>query len=55
MAHEQGGPGYDGPELFGWQPVTNFDAFGPDLDEAPTAIVRLAPIYVEASWEHERG
>jgi ABC-type polysaccharide/polyol phosphate transport system ATPase subunit len=55
MAHEQGVRTYDGAELFGWQPVASFEAYGPSLDPAPTAIVRLAPLYVEASWEHERG
>ncbi len=35
----------------GWQPLTHFDVIGPDLDESPSGIVRLAPVYVAASWD----
>jgi ABC-type polysaccharide/polyol phosphate transport system ATPase subunit len=42
-----------GAELLGWQPVAEFEVHGPELDEAPTGIVRLAPLYVEAEWEVE--
>jgi ABC-type polysaccharide/polyol phosphate transport system ATPase subunit len=40
-----------GDELIGWQPLTEFDVYGPELDAAPRAVVRLSPIHVEASWE----
>jgi len=40
-----------GDELIGWQPLTEFDAYGPELDAAPRAVVRLSPIHVESSWE----
>ena len=40
----------DGPELFGWQPIAKFDVFGSDIDEAPRAILRLAPIQLASSW-----
>jgi ABC-2 type transport system ATP-binding protein len=43
----------DGPELLAWQPVTHFDVYGPDLDRAPTAVVRLAPLSVASSWSLE--
>lgn len=37
-----------------WHPAAHFDVAGPDLDEPPRAIVRLAPVHVEAEWEVER-
>jgi ABC-type polysaccharide/polyol phosphate transport system ATPase subunit len=40
-----------GDELVAWQPLTSFDIYGPELDAAPRAIVRLSPIHVESSWE----
>ncbi|HXF56072.1 MAG TPA: ABC transporter ATP-binding protein [Actinomycetota bacterium] len=40
-----------GRDLLAWHPVAHFDVAGADLDEAPKAIVRLAPVHVEASWE----
>jgi len=40
-----------GDELVAWQPLTSFDVYGPELDAAPRAIVRLSPIHVESSWE----
>ncbi len=43
-----------GEELIGWQPLTEFDAYGPELDAAPRAVVRLSPIYVESSWTIDR-
>jgi len=45
----------DGSELLGWQPIAQFDVYGPELDAAPRAVVRLAPIQVEASWEIDRS
>ena len=35
----------------GWQPVAHFDVIGPDLDESPAGIVRLAPVHVAARWD----
>ncbi|MDQ6819900.1 MAG: ABC transporter ATP-binding protein [Actinomycetota bacterium] len=41
----------NGTELIGWQPMTHFDVYGPELDAAPRAVVRLSPLHVESSWE----
>ena len=41
----------DGRELLPWQPATQFDVSGPDLDPAPQGIVRQAPIQMTTSWE----
>jgi ABC-type polysaccharide/polyol phosphate transport system ATPase subunit len=40
----------DGNEVLGWQPAANFEVYGPRLDRAPRAVVRLAPLYVETDW-----
>jgi ABC-type polysaccharide/polyol phosphate transport system ATPase subunit len=51
------GSSYDGQELLPWQPVARFDVYGPELDGAPRAIVRLAPLHVDAEWRvgvHDR-
>jgi ABC-type polysaccharide/polyol phosphate transport system ATPase subunit len=40
-----------GDELIGWQPLTEFDVYGPELDAAPRGVVRLSPIHVESSWD----
>jgi ABC-type polysaccharide/polyol phosphate transport system ATPase subunit len=39
-----------GEELIGWQPLTEFDVYGPELDAAPRAVVRLSPLHVDSSW-----
>jgi ABC-type polysaccharide/polyol phosphate transport system ATPase subunit len=41
----------NGQELFAWQPLAQFDVYGPDLDAAPRAIVRLSPVQVDSTWE----
>lgn len=41
----------NGNELIAWQPLTKFDVYGPELDAAPRAVVRLSPLHVESSWE----
>lgn len=33
-----------------WHPATSFDVIGPDLDPAPRAVVRPAPVHVRATW-----
>jgi ABC-type polysaccharide/polyol phosphate transport system ATPase subunit len=38
-------------EGLSWRPVCQFDVAGPTLDRPPKAVVRLAPIHVEASWD----
>jgi ABC-type polysaccharide/polyol phosphate transport system ATPase subunit len=38
-------------EPMGWQPVKHFDVIGPDLDESPQGIVRLAPVHVAGQWD----
>ena len=37
--------------LVPWQPAGHVDVEGPDLDPAPRAVVRLAPVFVEATWD----
>jgi ABC-type polysaccharide/polyol phosphate transport system ATPase subunit len=44
-----------GPELLPWQAVGQFDVYGPRLDEAPRAIVRLAPLQLVSSWSVEQS
>ena len=41
-------------DVFAWHPCAHFDVNGPRLDEAPTAVVRLAPIHVAATWQTGR-
>ncbi len=45
----------EGDELFAWQPVARFDVYGPELDRAPRAVVRLAPLHVASGWSVERA
>ncbi len=40
-----------GEELIGWQPLSQFDVYGPELDAAPRAVVRLSPLHGESDWE----
>jgi ABC-type polysaccharide/polyol phosphate transport system ATPase subunit len=40
----------EGEELVSWQPLTEFDVYGPELDAAPRAVVRLSPLHIESSW-----
>jgi ABC-type polysaccharide/polyol phosphate transport system ATPase subunit len=42
-----------GNDLLPWHPAIHFDVAGPDLDIAPRAVVRLAPIHVEATMHVE--
>jgi ABC-type polysaccharide/polyol phosphate transport system ATPase subunit len=44
-------PGINIKNLLPWQPVSSFEVVGPDLDAAPQAVVRLAPVYVKANWD----
>jgi ABC-type polysaccharide/polyol phosphate transport system ATPase subunit len=44
-----------GEELLAWQPVANFTTYGPRLDRAPRAVVRLAPLHVETDWAVSRA
>jgi hypothetical protein len=37
-------------DLLPWHPATWTDVSGPDLDRAPTAIVRLSPVLVGSTW-----
>ena len=45
----------NGQELLPWQPLTEFDVYGPELDAAPRAVVRLSPLHVESSWAFEQS
>jgi ABC-type polysaccharide/polyol phosphate transport system ATPase subunit len=40
-----------GDELVAWQPLAELDVYGPELDAAPRAIVRLSPVHVDSQWE----
>jgi ABC-type polysaccharide/polyol phosphate transport system ATPase subunit len=42
-----------GEELVVWQPLTEFDLYGPELDEAPRAVVRLSPLHIDSDWAIE--
>jgi ABC-type polysaccharide/polyol phosphate transport system ATPase subunit len=41
----------NGVELIGWQPLAGFDVYGPEIDAAPTAVVRLSPLHIESNWD----
>ena len=43
----------NGAELLPWRAVAQFDVYGPRLDEAPRAIVRLAPVQLVSNWSIE--
>jgi ABC-2 type transport system ATP-binding protein len=38
-------------DLIPWHPAARFDVSGPDLQDAPRAIARLAPVHVDTAWE----
>jgi hypothetical protein len=38
-------------ELLTWQPIKQFDVYGPNLDTPPTAVVIRSPVHVEATWD----
>ncbi|MGH2784122.1 MAG: ABC transporter ATP-binding protein [Actinomycetota bacterium] len=40
-------------DVLRWHPVIRFDVVGEELDAAPPAIVRLAPVHVESEWTVE--
>ena len=42
-----------GKDVLPWHPAAQFEVEGPFLDRPPQAIVRLAPVHVETSWELE--
>ena len=42
---------WGGGQLVPWQPAGHVDVSGPDLDPAPRAVVRLAPVYIDAAWD----
>jgi hypothetical protein len=44
----------NGPELLAWQPLAQFSIYGPELDAAPRAIVRLSPVHVDSTWSTAR-
>lgn len=43
-----------GEELIGWQPLAEFDVYGPGLDAAPRAVVRLSSLHIDSEWEIEQ-
>jgi ABC-type polysaccharide/polyol phosphate transport system ATPase subunit len=42
-----------GRDVLTWHPTVHFDVAGPDLDTSPRAVMRVSPIYVDASVEVE--
>ena len=36
---------------FPWQPMTSFEAFGPNVIPGPTGVMVLSPVYVPATWQ----
>jgi ABC-2 type transport system ATP-binding protein len=40
-----------GGDIVPWHPITDVDVHGPGLDPAPSGVVRLAPVHVQASWD----
>ncbi len=36
--------------LLPWGPIAHFDVGGPTLTESPRGVVRLGPVYVDATW-----
>jgi hypothetical protein len=45
----------NGEELVPWQPLSKFEVYGPELDAAPRAIVRLSPLHIESEWAIDRS
>ena len=41
----------EGKYLLPWRPRADFDVGGSELREAPTGVVRLSPIFVQATWD----
>ncbi|CAN5742329.1 hypothetical protein BH20ACT2_BH20ACT2_09940 [soil metagenome] len=37
-----------------WHPAARFEVLGPRLDPPPQAVMRLAPVHVDARWQIER-
>jgi ABC-type polysaccharide/polyol phosphate transport system ATPase subunit len=42
-----------GDDPMPWRPATMFDVEGPDLPPTPRGVVRLAPVYSNATWDVE--
>jgi ABC-2 type transport system ATP-binding protein len=40
----------DGHELVHWQPAADLVVSGPDLDQVPGGVPRLAPVHVAPRW-----
>jgi ABC-type polysaccharide/polyol phosphate transport system ATPase subunit len=36
-----------------WQPVANFEVYGPPPTKAPNGVMVLSPVHVDASWEFD--
>lgn len=43
-----------GADLVPWRPVADIDVHGPDLDPAPSGVMRLAPVHVTTRWDVEQ-
>jgi ABC-2 type transport system ATP-binding protein len=41
-------------DLVPWHHAASFEVIGPELDEAPRAVVRLSPVHVQSEWSEER-
>lgn len=40
-------------DLIPWHHTASFEVGGPILDEAPQAVVRLSPVHVASTWDHD--
>jgi ABC-type polysaccharide/polyol phosphate transport system ATPase subunit len=47
----RGRAGEGAKRYLSWQPVANFEVFGPLPTKAPNGVMVLSPVHVEASWD----
>jgi ABC-type polysaccharide/polyol phosphate transport system ATPase subunit len=40
-------------DLIPWHHAASFEVIGPELDEAPRAVVRLSPVHVQSEWDFD--
>lgn len=51
----RGGAFQKNKDLLPWHPAASFEVFGPALDKAPSAIVRLGPVSAKTTWDVSSG
>jgi ABC-2 type transport system ATP-binding protein len=42
-------------DLIPWHHAASFEVIGPELDEAPRAVVRLSPVHVQSEWDFDEA